>query len=164
MMNVSFEQMSITHRTEVIDIFNYYVENSYSAYPEQKISYDYYEKFLEIARNYPAFSIKIENQCVGFCFLNSYNPLSTFNETAVITYFIDKDFKGKGIGTIALNKLEDEARIRGIKNILANISSVNEESLAFHKKNGFNECGRFEGIIRKKDREFDIIWMQKKLD
>jgi L-amino acid N-acyltransferase YncA len=162
-MNISFERLSKEHRAEVIDIFNFYIKNSYAAYPEEQVSYDYYDKFLEIAAGFPAFAIKNEEKLIGFCFLNSYNPLSTFNETGVITYFIDKDYKGKGIGKSALNKLEAEARIKGIKNILANIASVNEESIAFHSKNGFRKCGEFEGIIKKNNKQFDIIWMQKTL-
>jgi len=163
-INISFEQMSKEHRAEIIDIFNFYIKNSYSAYPEEKVSYDYYDKFLEIATNFPAFAIKKSDKIIGFCFLNSYNPLSTFKETAVITYFIDKAYKGKGIGKIALNHLEAEARSKGIKIILANIASVNKESLVFHSKNGFKKCGEFEGIIKKNNRQFDIIWMQKTLE
>ncbi len=162
-MNIFFEKLSDGHRTEVIDIFNFYIENEYSAYPEKPVSYQFYDGFLSIASKYPAYAIKIENKVVGFCFLNAYNPHSSFDETAVITYFIANDYKGKGIGKLALKKLEADAHEKGIKNILANIASVNEESLAFHAKNGFTKCGEFEGIITKKGKQFNIVWMQKKL-
>jgi len=155
--------MTEAHRTEIIDIFNFYINNGYSAYPSQTVSYNYYDKFLEIASNFPAFAIKTNSRIVGFCFLNAYNPLSTFSKTVVITYFIDNDFTRKGIGKMALGKLVAEARKRGIKNILANISSENKDSLAFHLKNGFKKCGEFNGIIEKNNKEFDIIWMQKKI-
>ena len=163
-MEIFFERMSIEHKKEIMDIFNYYVENSFAAYPDTILPYDFYGKFMEMTKDYPAFSIKVECKIVGFCFLRAYNPFPTFKETAEITYFIDKDFKGKGIGKIALMKLEMEARQKGIKIILANIASVNEESLAFHIKNGFKECGRFEKIIKKKDKKFDIVRMQKMID
>ncbi len=134
MNNISFEHMSDEHRTGIIDIFNYYVLCEYSAYPEEEVSYGYFDNFLEIAKKFPAYAITINSTVIGFCFLNSYNPLSSFKETAVITYFLDKDYRGKGIGKSALNKLEIEARKMGITSILANIASVNEESLAFHLK------------------------------
>ena len=162
-MDISFEPMSERHRIPVIDIFNYYVENSFSAYAEKKVLYDYYNIFIEKTKGYPAYAIKAGEDLVGFCFLTSYNPLPSFNETAQITYFIDKEHTGKGIGKIALKKLEDDAKRGGIRIILAHISSLNSESIAFHLKNGFRECGRFEKIIRKKDRTFDIIWMQKSI-
>ena len=39
---------------------------------------------------------------------------------------------------------------------MASISSMNEASIAFHRKNGFRECGRFERAGRKNDQDFDI--------
>jgi phosphinothricin acetyltransferase len=51
----------------------------------------------------------------------------------------------------------------GIVTVLASISSLNQSSLAFHKKNGFVECGRFVGIGRKMGTGFNVFWMQKKI-
>lgn len=161
---IYFEKMSEEHRTSIIDILNYYIENDFSAYEEEKVSYTFFDKLLSIADKYPAFAIKVKETVVGFAFLNSYFPSLSFKETAVITYFIDKDYKGKGIGKITLHNLEEEAKKIGIKNILASISSLNEESLAFHSKNGFVKCGEFDDIIKKKHKVFSIIWMQKKLN
>lgn len=162
--DVIFEKLSDDHRTSVMDIYNFYIENGFSAYPEEKLEYDYYDNFLTISNKYPAFAIKVKDKVVGFCYLNSYNSLSSFKETAQITYFIEKNFIGKGIGVMALKKLEIEAESNGVKNILANISSVNKGSIAFHSKNGFVKCGEFENVIKKKNKEFNIIWMQKKLN
>lgn len=163
-MEISFEKMSIEHRKDIIDIYNYYVDNSFSAYPDKTVPYGFYDKFMEMTKDYPAFSIKVKNKIVGFCFLRAYNPLPSFKECAEITYFIDKDFTKKGIGKIALDKLEIEAQQKGIKTILASIASENHQSIAFHKKSGFKECGKFEKIIKKNGKQFDIIWMQKWID
>lgn len=162
-MDISFEPLSEKHRIPVMDIYNYYIENSFYAYPEIKFSNDFFDRFLEKTNGYPAYAIKAEEKIVGFCFLSAYNPLPTFSETAVITYFISKDFRGKGIGKAALMKLEDEAKTIGIKVILAHISSLNTESITFHLKNGFIECGRFKYVIRKQNKNFDIVWMQKSI-
>jgi phosphinothricin acetyltransferase len=37
----------------VIDIFNTYIENSFAAYPEAKVRYDFYDRLLEITKGYP---------------------------------------------------------------------------------------------------------------
>jgi phosphinothricin acetyltransferase len=62
-----------------------------------------------------------------------------------------------------LNHLVDKAKQKGIWSILASISSLNEGSINFHKKNGFIECGRFKNVGRKKGQIFDTVWMQKML-
>ena len=164
-MNLIFEKMTQEYSKEVMDIFNYYIENSYAAYPELKLPYEFYNKFLEITKGYPAFIIKNADngKVVGFCFLRAYNPFPVFKETAEITYFLEKNEIGKGIGKKALNKLQEEAKKIGINKLLANISSENTTSIEFHKKNGFNECGRFHSIGKKKDKHFDIVWMEKTL-
>jgi len=162
-MNIEFENMTQEYSKEVIDIFNYYVENSYAAYPESKLPYKFFNKFLEMTKGYPAFIIKNKNndKILGFCFLRAYNPFPVFKETAEITYFLEKNEIGKGIGKKMLSKLEQEAKKVGINKLLANISSENILSINFHKKNGFKECGRFHEIGKKREKYFDIIWMEK---
>ncbi len=162
-MNLKFEEMTADYRKEVIDIFNYYVENSLAAYPETKLPYEFYDKYLEMTSNYPAFVIKDDDsvKVVGFCFLRAYNPFPVFHEAAEIAYFIEKDEVGKGIGEKALARLEEDAKRIGIKTLLASISSENARSLKFHQNNCFKECGRFSRVGKKMGRHFDIIWMQK---
>ncbi|MHB9068679.1 MAG: GNAT family N-acetyltransferase, partial [Pirellulaceae bacterium] len=88
---------------------------------------------------------------------------STLSRTAEVTYFISPEFTKRGIGTALLKRLSDEAILRGIDLLVASISSKNEESIAFHRKNGFRECGRFERAGRKNEQDFDIVWMQRRL-
>lgn len=90
-----------------------------------------------------------------------YSPLPAFKETAEITYFLEKEVQGKGIGRAALNLLEQESKKVGIKYLLASISSENQQSLKFHAKNGFKECGRFHSIGKKKETNFDVVYMEK---
>jgi len=88
---------------------------------------------------------------------------STFREAAEIIYFIDKNYSGKGLGRIILDKIEEDAKFKGICNILASISSKNIYSIKFHEKNGFVKCGKFPEIGRKFGNTFGIIWMRKNL-
>ncbi|RPH33431.1 MAG: N-acetyltransferase family protein [Bacteroidales bacterium] len=164
-MNYSFEPLVESHRIPVIDIYNHYIENGFAAYPEKKVPYEFFDNFLEKTKGYPAFSILNDStkSILGFCFLKPYHPFPVFKETVEITYFIEPIEVGKGIGKKALQLLEDKGRIMGIKQILASISSLNEQSIAFHRKNGFKECGRFHRIINKNGIRFDIVWMQKEL-
>jgi phosphinothricin acetyltransferase len=59
--------------------------------------------------------------------------------------------------------LTSEARRMGVTTLLAEVSSLNEISLNFHKKNGFRECGRLAGVGRKKGQVFDVVWLQKEV-
>ena len=163
-MAYKFEKMVDQHRTSVIDIFNYYIANSFAAYPEESVGYEFFDRFLDMTRGYPAVTIRDDAETiVGFAFLHAYRPSRTFRRVAEITYFILPDHTGKGIGTKVLRQFGLAAKEQGIDTLLASISSQNEESLRFHRKSGFKECGRFRRIGKKFGEDFDVVWMQLEL-
>ena len=162
-MNYVFENLEKKHSEAVMEIFNYYVENSFAAYPEKKLPIQFFDILIEKLNNYPAFAIvdPKKGATIGFCNLKPHLPFSTFKESAEISYFIHPLETGKGAGKRALDLLESRGREMGIRQVLASISSYNEQSIAFHSKNGFKECGRFKDVITKNGICFDIVWMQK---
>ncbi|MEW5745621.1 MAG: N-acetyltransferase family protein [Nitrospirota bacterium] len=163
-MDYTISPITSEDRTAIIDIFNYYVEHSFAAYPQNKLPYEAFDHFMKMCEGYPAAAVRDPQQkVVGFGLLRAHNPIDTFSETAEITYFMDPAHTGKGIGGSLLSYLEAEGRKKGIRIILAHISSLNPGSILFHRKNGFVECGRFKGVGRKNGQAFDTIWMQKML-
>jgi phosphinothricin acetyltransferase len=143
-------------------IYNHFATNSFAAYPSRPIDKTFFERFKAMAVGYPFYVIETpEKDVIGFGQLRPYHPADTMRQTAEITYFILPEHTGHGLGTRLLLMLEDEARHRGIKNILASVSSLNAQSLSFHLKHGFAECGRFRCVGIKFNEEFDVVWMQK---
>jgi phosphinothricin acetyltransferase len=163
-MEYSVAPITREDREPIINIFNYYVENSFAAYPEVRVPYQAFDMLLNLANGFPAGAIKDEEgEVVGFGMLHAHNSMPAFSRTAEVTYFIHHDHTGKGLGRALLGFLEKGAVERGIDSILASISSLNPGSIGFHRKNGFLECGRFVKVGKKNGREFDTVWMQKRL-
>ncbi|MGA1792093.1 MAG: N-acetyltransferase family protein [bacterium] len=163
-MDIRIKALTRNHQTEVMDIFNYYIENSFAAYPEDPLPYEFFDRLLKICEGYPAIIAENEDShIIGFGMLRAYHPFPTFSGTAEISYFIRPEFTGKGVGQMMLDYLVNKAKEKGIASILASISSLNQGSINFHRRNGFVECGRFKGIGRKKGRVFDVVYMQKML-
>jgi phosphinothricin acetyltransferase len=126
--------------------------------------YDYFVQFLDIAKNYPAYAIlKDDNTVIGFCMLSDYIAHNTFRTTASLTYFLSPEYTGKGIGSICFAKLEEEAKVRNITNLISDVSSENSGSINFHKKHGFTVIGELNGIASKFGRDFGLVLMHKKL-
>jgi hypothetical protein len=91
-MKIRFEKMGEADREAVIDLFNYYIENSFAAYPDKKVPYGLFDQFLTLTEGYPAFTVRDEesaDRVVGFAFLRPYLPLREFQRAAEITYFIE---------------------------------------------------------------------------
>jgi len=163
-MDFSIKPLKNDDREQIIDIFNYYIENSFAAYPDRKVPYQAFDMFMQMSEGYPRGAFKDQNSTiVGFGLLRLYNAMPVFSETAEVTYFIHPDYTGNGLGKKLLMFLEKQGREKGITNLLASISSLNPGSIKFHKNNGFTECGIFKNIGKKHRKSFDVIWMQKKL-
>ncbi len=164
-MEYAFEPLSRRRRETIIDIFNYFVENSYAAYPERAVGYDFFDYLYVEGRDYPAFAITNEAaEVIGFGFMRPYDLVESFRHVAEVTYFILPAYTGQGVGTAMLRLFVDHALKTGISSLLANICSLNEASISFHLKNGFREWGRFFRVGTKFGVEFDVVWMQKLLN
>jgi phosphinothricin acetyltransferase len=149
-------------RNAVVDIFNYFVENSFAAYPDKPIGYEFFDILKGMSRDAVFYVIEDnDRKVIGFGLLRQHQHTEAFKQSAELTYFILPEHNRRGTGTRLLGILEDEAGKMGVKTLLANISSLNEQSLNFHRKNGFSECGRFGRVGRKLGRDFDVVWMQK---
>lgn len=163
-MNYFINPLKSEDGKRVIDILNYYVENSFAAFPEITLPPQAFEMLMQMSNGLPSCSISDANgYIIGFGLLRHHNNLPVFLKTAEITYFLDPNCTGKGLGKMMLEWLEDKGKNMKIENILAPISSLNPGSINFHKKNGFLECGRFSEIGFKKGKAFDVVWMQKKI-
>jgi len=161
-MGITLTPISTDDRGAVVDIFNHYVDNSFAAYPETHLPYEAFDKLLELSRGYPTVAARDEHGALlGFGMLRPYSPIPAFAHTAEVSYFVHPDHCGHGVGTAMLGYLVKQARAQGLTSVLAGISSRNEPSLAFHRKQGFVEAGRLRDIGRKRGELFDVVWMQK---
>jgi L-amino acid N-acyltransferase YncA len=163
-MTYELHSLVETDRTAVVAIFNHFVQHSFAAYPEEPVGAEFFDRVLALSKGYPAVSVKTDaGEVVGFGFLRAFHPAGTFRRTAEVSYFILPEHTGRGIGDKMLSHFTKEAQAIGIDNLLASVSSLNEQSLRFHTKAGFERCGRFGAVGRKSCRDFDVVWFQKRL-
>ena len=160
-MDYLIREVTDSDRKPVIDIFNYFIDNSMATYREKRVDDDFFDFFKDNAINDIFYVIEYKTDIVGFGLIRTHRKADTFNRTCELTYFILPDYTRLGIGTKLLEILIDKAKQNGIDNLLASISSYNERSLKFHEKHGFNQCGRFRRVAKKFGKDFDIIWMQR---
>lgn len=163
-MEYRISSLTNDDREKVIDIFNYYIENSFAAFPDNPVPYQAYEMIMKMSDGLPAVSIKNEEgNLLGFGMLKRFNPFPAFSRTAEVAYFISPGNTGQGLGKQILDHLEEEGKKQGVTTLLAHISSLNTGSINFHRKNGFSESGRFVQAGVKNQQVFDSVWMQKLL-
>lgn len=162
-MDYSIRSVKPSDRDQVVAIFNHFVSNSFAAYPDVKVGPEFFASLQTRSEGLPFLVIEIDQQVIGFGLLGRYHQSAAFQSTGVLTYFILPQYTRFGLGTALLNRLAAKAKERDISHLLAHISSRNEQSLEFHRKHGFSECGRFKGIGKKFSQSFDVVWVQKEI-
>ncbi len=158
------EPISPDNREGVLDIMNYFIASSMAAFAESEVGYQFFDRLQEVTHGYPTAAIRHrDGQVVGMGFLRPYNLLDSFRRAAEIAYFILPGHTGQGLGAVMLAYFERQARAMGVDSLLAAISSHNQGSQRFHRRQGFVEAGRFVRVGRKHGQDFDVVWMQKQL-
>jgi len=160
-MSVEFRPVADYDAKAVMDIFNYYIENGFAAYPERTMPIEAFPLFQQLTAGYPFYVLETAGKVVGFGFTHPHNKMDTFKRAAEVSYFIVPEHTGKGLGTELLRRLVTDTKAKGIDTMLASISSYNEGSIRFHLCHGFVECGRFRRVGKKRGRDFDVVWMQR---
>lgn len=158
-MTIRIRPVSDSDWPSVAAIFNHYIEHSMAAYLETPV----HPQTLATRHMppYPFFVAESENGLVGFGFLSPYHPAPTLHRTGVLTYFLNPEATGQGLGSRLLERLLEEGSRLGIDTFLAHISSHNTGSLRFHLRHGFTECGRFRKVGRKFGQDFDLVWVER---
>ena len=78
-MDYRLEPVSVEDGDQIIDIFNYYVENSFAAYPESKVPDEFFGSFLNLTQGYPFLVAKdMGGKVVGFGSLRPYSLFQPF--------------------------------------------------------------------------------------
>jgi L-amino acid N-acyltransferase YncA len=164
-MNYRIVPFERAHGKGVLAVFNHFVEHSFAAYPHRQVGDEFVKRFETHAAEYPVLTVLgHKGQILGFGAVHAFHPADSFKRTAEIGYFLHPDATGLGIGTALLEQLIAGARAKGIRTLLASISSRNEQSLAFHRRRRFTEVGRFRKVGEKFGEDFDVVYMQRDIE
>ncbi len=160
-MPYKLQAMDDSHREAVTGIINHHIASGFAAYPSHAMGDEFFRFTRGQSPDHPAYVVADGPEVVGFGLLRKHLPPDTLARTAEVSYFFLPGHTGQGLGSRLLELLTQDGRQMGIDNLLANVSSLNEGSLRFHRRHGFTEVGRFARVGHKWGQDFDIIWLQK---
>ena len=114
-MDIHFNRLTAKYKKETIDIFNYYIEHTTAAYRSEKVGYDFFNTLVDddVVSAYAI--MNNANEVIGFCMLEKYKNIRTFNELGDCMYFIKPEMTGKGVGREIVSLLENDAKLHGMK-------------------------------------------------
>jgi len=166
-MKIKTKNFTKLEITKALDIYNYFIKNSYSNFEEKKLSKSKFNSLLIlIKKNKLPFVMAIVNkEVIGIAFVNKFREKSGYRFSFEHSIYIDPNFINNGYGNRLLRELIKICKkIDKIKNLIAVIGGKkNIASIQIHKKNGFNYIGTIKKAGFKNNKWVDSIYMQKRL-
>jgi L-amino acid N-acyltransferase YncA len=120
--------------------------------------------FKEHDASTPVLIAEVDGMVAGFAYLTRMSEKSGWRFTRENTIYLDRPYRGRGVGTVLLGALLEEARALGLRLIVASITSENEPSIALHRKLGFEVVGTLHQAGFKFGRRLDTTYMELVLE
>jgi L-amino acid N-acyltransferase YncA/protein-tyrosine-phosphatase len=151
----------------ICDIYNHYVENTAVTFETSPVTEAEMRRriasFLEDGSLY--FVAEMDDKVVGYCYLHNWNNRCAYSTTKEVSVYLDKEVRGKGIGTVLYRQLFKRIYTdKAIHTLIAGICIPNEESVHLHEKFGFRQVSKMVEIGRKFDQWHDVGHWQLLVD
>ena len=157
-------KMAEHHCIGVIDMLNYYIENTGFTFIESKIPYRLFDPLITMLGGELSLVAEENGKVIGAVMFKRYSSMSFFKGVVEMGIYVRRDYHHKGVGRTMLEEAKKQLKEKNVRMICTTVSSLNEKSIAFHKAMGFREVGAYEDIGIYNGTEFSVIHFQLKLD
>lgn len=121
-------------------------------------------KIAECAtRGWPFLVAERDGRVIGYAYATQFRDRPAYRTTCENSIYLDPDAIGRGVGTLLLGALIEEATAAGFRQMIAVIGGAEPASASLHARSGFVETGRMRSAGRKHGRWLDTLYMQKSL-
>jgi phosphinothricin acetyltransferase len=156
-----------TDLPDVREIYNHYVLNSSVTFDEKPLTLvALRKKFASGEKLRMPFLVaqSPSGQLLGVAWVYPWQA-NTANRRAVeLSIYLGPAATGRGLGKVLLERLLDDAKASGIKEVIVVIADRGADaSIQMHKKFGFKETGRMGKVGYKFDRWLGTVTLQKTL-
>ena len=104
-----------------------------------------------------------QGEVCGFIVLSLMSSRRCFRGVAEISIYLDRAYKGQGIGRTLMNEMITQSEEAGIWSLFSGIFPENKASIALHQRCGFREIGYREKMGESEDGTFrDVIFFERR--
>lgn len=144
-------EMLDTDWTRVAEIYKQGIESGIATFNTECPNFEEWDKSHVKECRYV---YEEDGKVVGWISISPSSSRCVYKGCVEMSVYIDSEYKGRGIGTALVNHLINESVKLGYWSIYSAIISINEASIALHRKCGFREIGYRERIAKDKFGEW----------
>jgi L-amino acid N-acyltransferase YncA len=101
---------------------------------------------------------------IGWGSLNAFNPRRAYDHVADFSLYVDRGWRGRGVGRRLLDTLITRAAALGYHKLVLSAFPFNEGGMQVYRRAGFREVGTYREQGRLDGQWVDTIVMEKILD
>ncbi|HRH64830.1 MAG TPA: N-acetyltransferase family protein [Bacteroidia bacterium] len=146
---------------DILAIYNEAVLNTTATFDvEPRTAEAQMEWFRRHKQNHPVLVAVADDRIVGWASLSPWSDRCAYDTTVEVSVYIDKDFRGKGIGSRLLESITLEGQRVKNHTVISRISSDNQASIRIHEKAGYKTIGVMKEVGFKFGKFLDVTMMQ----
>jgi L-amino acid N-acyltransferase YncA len=165
MSDITLRDFSWSDIPAITEIYRYYVDHTAITFDTEAPGEDAIaEKYAALKKlGHPLIIAERGGKTVGYAYASFYRPRAAYRFTCEDSIYLDPRETGRGLGKILLERLLEDSKAYGFKQMLAVITADTVNSIGIHEKFGFEKVGYYKQVGYKFDRWHDIVHLQKTL-
>lgn len=110
---------------------------------------------------YPLAVVEEQNRVIAFAAAFAYRPRACYRGIAEVSVYVDREFRRRGVGRLALSELIQLAEAAGYWKLLSRVFPENHASRSLIASLGFREVGVYEKHGRLDGTWRDVVIVER---
>lgn len=168
----SIRPVRLSDAPALAEIYRPYVEDTAISFEyEAPDAAEFEGRIAKITALYPYLVYEAaDGQLLGYAYASAYKGRRAYDWAVETSIYVRQDARGRHIGQALYLALEGELRRQHVINANACIAAprpgntrLDDSSLRFHARMGYEKVGVFHRVGFKFDQWYDMCWMEKML-
>ena len=167
MSEVTLRPVKLSDAPALLEIYAPCVFDSHISFEYEIPSVaDFEARIARTIAKFPYYVAEYQGKVVGYAYASYFREREAYQWALETTVYVATDLHGSlhSPAKPLYEKLFEELRARGTKQIIGVISLPNEKSVKFHEKMGFKTSGTFLSAGYKLGKWWDVVFMSKFLE
>ncbi len=161
-MEITIRHAVVADLQSILDIVNHAILHTTANYNYEPQTLEAQLQWFKDKQQhgFPIIVAEFENHVIGFGAFGTFREKIGYQYTVEHSVYVTENHYGKGVGKLLLTELIRLAKSQNFHVMVGAIDADNAESIAFHKKFGFQECGIIRQAGFKFGKWLDLLFMQ----